>query len=86
MRIGIQILKSYKLHIGAEFQIIFSFDICLLREELATLFVTSFRRMFYAYHQAMKHNHTNIILSSFSIPFVLKGAARILKIGLQIEI
>ena len=49
---------------------------------LSIPFVTSFRRMFYVYHQAMKHHHTNIILSLFSIPFVLKCAAKILKLGL----
>ena len=34
----------------------------------------------------MKHHRANIILSVFSIPFVLKCAAKILKIGLQIKI
>ena len=34
----------------------------------------------------MKHPHTNIILSRFRIPLVLKCAANILKIGLQIKI
>ena len=33
-----------------------------------THFVTSFRRMFYAYHQAVKDHHTNVMLSLFSIP------------------
>ena len=35
---------------------------------------TSFRRMFFVYHHAMKHYHTNIIntVSLFSIPFDLK--------------
>ena len=43
----------------------------------------SFRRLFYVcmYHHAMKHHHTNIIVSLFSIPFVLKWAAKSLKIG-----
>ena len=31
-----------------------------------TLFARSFRRRFFAYHYAMNHPHTNIILSSFS--------------------
>ena len=51
-----------------------------------TLFVRSFRRRFFAYHYASNHPHTNIILSLFSIPLVLKYAAKILKIGLQIKI
>ena len=51
-----------------------------------TLYARSFRRRFFAYHHAVNHLHTNIILSSFSIPFVLKCAANILKIGLQIHI
>ena len=46
-----------------------------------TPFATSFRRKFYAYYHAMKHHHINVILSLFSIPFVLKCAANILKIG-----
>ena len=33
----------------------------------------------------MKHRHTNIILSLFSIPFVIKCAAKFLKIGLHIQ-
>ena len=38
------------------------------------------------YHHAMTRPHSNIILSLFSIPLVLKCAAKILKIGLQINI
>ena len=34
----------------------------------------------------MTHPHSNIILSLFSIPLVLKCAAKILKIGLQIKL
>ena len=37
------------------------------------------------YHHAIKHPHTNIILSLFSIPFVLKCATKFLKIGLQVK-
>ena len=37
------------------------------------------------YHHAMKLRNTNI-LSLFSTPFVLKCAAKILKIGTQIKI
>ena len=55
-------------------------------DNTTTAFVASFRRMFYAYHQAIKPHHTNIILSLFSIPFVLKCAAKSLKVGLHIEI
>ena len=51
-----------------------------------TLFARSFRRRFFAYHYAVNHPHTNIILSWFSILLVLKCAAKILKIGLQIKI
>ena len=52
----------------------------------STLFARSFRRRFFAYHYAVNHPHTNIILSLFSFPLVLKCAAKILKIGLQIKI
>ena len=51
-----------------------------------TLFARSFRRRFFAYYYAVNHPHTNIILSWFSIPLVLKCGAKILKIGLQIKI
>ena len=54
--------------------------------QLATLLARSFRRRFFAYYYAVKHPHTNVILSWFSIPLVLKCAAKILKIGLQIKI
>ena len=40
---------------------------------------------FFAYHHAMTHLHLIIILSLFSIPLVLKCAANILKICLQIK-
>ena len=33
----------------------------------------------------MTHPHSNIVLSLFSIPLVLKCAAKFLKIGLQIK-
>ena len=46
-----------------------------------TLYATSFRRVFFNYHHAMTHPHSNIMLSLFSIPLVLKCAAKILKIG-----
>ena len=51
-----------------------------------TPYATSFRRRFFACHKAMRHPHTNIILSLFSIPLVLKCAAKFLKIGSQIKI
>ena len=51
-----------------------------------TPYATSFRRRFFAYRKSMRHPHTNIILSLFSIPLVLKGAAKILKIDPQIKI
>ena len=41
---------------------------------------------FFAYHHAVNHPHTNIILSWFSIPLVLKCAVKNLKIVLQINI
>ena len=41
----------------------------------------SFRRRFFAFHYDVNHPHTNIILSWFGIPLVLKCAAKILKIG-----
>ena len=37
------------------------------------------------FHQAMKYPHINIILSLYSIPLVLKCAAKILIIGSQIK-
>ena len=37
------------------------------------------------YHHTLKHHNTNTVLSLFSIPFVLKCAAKILKVGLQIK-
>ena len=39
---------------------------------LTTPLATSFRKMFYVYRHAVKHHHTNIIVSLLSIPFVLK--------------
>ena len=36
---------------------------------------------FFAYHLAVEHPHTNMILSWFSIPLVLKCASKILKIN-----
>ena len=48
----------------------------------ATPFATVFSSMFYVYY-ARRHHHTNIILSIFITYFVLKYAAKILKIGLQ---
>ena len=52
----------------------------------STLFARSFRRRFFVYHHAVKHLYTCTILSWLSIPLVLKCAAKILKIGLQIKI
>ena len=40
---------------------------------------------FFAYHYAVNHPHTNIILSRVSIPLVLKCASKRLKIVLQIK-
>ena len=54
--------------------------------KLPTLYARSFRRRFFAFHHAVNHPHTNIILSWLSIPLVLKCAAELLKIGLQIQI
>ena len=51
-----------------------------------TLFARSFRRRFFAYHYAVNHTHASITWSWFCIPLVLKCAAKILKIGLQIKI
>ena len=45
-----------------------------------TPYATSLRRRFFVYSEAMKHPHTNIILSLFNIPLVLKWAPKILKI------
>ena len=52
----------------------------------STPYARSFRRRFFAYPHAVNHSHTNIILPWFSIPLVLKCAAKILKIGSQIKI
>ena len=62
------------------------FSVHFWPQNLITLFARSFRRRFFAYHYAVNHPHTNIILSWFSIPLVLKCTAKILKIGLQIKI
>ena len=51
----------------------------------STPYTKPLRRRFFMYHHAMKYPHTNIILSSFRIPFVLKSATKNLKIGLQIK-
>ena len=59
---------------------------CTGTRSVTTLFARSFGRRVFAYHYAVNHPHTNIILSWFSIPLVLKCAAKILKIGLQINI
>ena len=56
------------------------------RTRETTPYPRSFRSRFFAYHYAANHPHTHIILSWFSIPLVLKCAANILKIGLQIKI
>ena len=48
-------------------------------------YARSFGKSFFAYHYALNHPHTNIILSWFSIPLVLKCAAKNLNIGLQIK-
>ena len=42
-------------------------------------YATSFRRRFFSYHSATRHPHTNIFLSLFIIPLVLKCATNILK-------
>ena len=57
-----------------------------LNIQTSSPYATSFRRRFFAYHHAMTHPHSNIILSLFSIPLVLKCAAKILKIGSQVKI
>ena len=41
-----------------------------------TPYARSFRSRFFAYHYAANHPHTHIILSWFSIPLVLKCAAK----------
>ena len=51
-----------------------------------TPYARSFRRRFFPFHYTVNHSHINVILSRFSIPLVLKCAAKILKIGLQIQI
>ena len=50
-------------------------------KDIISPLATSFRKMFYVLHHAMKHHYTNIIVSLFSILFVLKCAAKLLKIG-----
>ena len=47
--------------------------------------MTSFRSMFYTYFHAIQHRHTNIFSSVFSTDFVLKCAAKVLKICKQIK-
>ena len=51
-----------------------------------TPYARSFRRRFFMYNYTVNHPHTNIILSWFSIPLVLKCAAKILDNALQIKI
>ena len=48
-----------------------------------TPYATSFRRRFLGYYHAMAHPYSNIILSLFSIPLVLKCAAKILNIRIR---
>ena len=59
---------------------------CALSTGKLPPYARSFRRRFLAFYYAVDHAPTNIILSWFSIPLVLKCAAKILKIGLQINI
>ena len=46
-----------------------------------TLLTPSFGNHLFAYHLVLKHPHTNMILSSFCIPNVVKSATKILKMG-----
>ena len=63
-----------------------SYLVSVTQVDYPTLYARSFRRRFFAYHHAVKHPHTSIILSWLSTPLVLKCATKILKIGLQIKI
>ena len=58
---------------------------CLTPFGSPTPYATSFRRRVFAHHHGLNHPHKNIILSWLRIPLVLKCAAKILKIGLQIK-
>ena len=58
---------------------------CTLDTFLVTLYARSFRRRFFAFHHAVNHPQTHIILSWLSIPLVLKCAAKTLKIVLKIK-
>ena len=47
----------------------------------STLLTPSFGNHLFQYHLVLKHPHTNMILSSFCIPKVVKSATKKLKIG-----
>ena len=49
--------------------------------DMVTVLIPSFGNCLFEHHYVLKHLLTNIILSSFCIPKVLKSAAKILKIG-----
>ena len=75
-------IRHFECHIAKQFG-----NLAASRTRIkTTLFARSFRRRFFAYHYAVNQPHTIIIVSWFSIPLVLKCAAKILKIGLQIKI
>ena len=55
---------------------------CWFRSDTSFLtppYATPFMWRFFMYHHAIKHRHTNIIASLFSIPFVLKCVAKLSK-------
>ena len=51
-----------------------------------TLLTPSFGNLLFANYHVLKHPLTNLVLSSFYIPKVLKSAANIKKISSQIKI
>ena len=52
-----------------------------LFDNTATLLTPSFGNHRFEYNLVLKHPHTNMILSSFCIPKVVKSATKILKFG-----
>ena len=66
--------------------ILYTIEVFRLDCSVTTPYARSFRRRFFAFHYTVNHPHTNIILPSFSIPLVLKCAAKNLKICLQTKL
>ena len=62
-----------------------SFYLIIATNQKTTLFTPSFGNHLFANYHVLNHPLTNLILSSFYIPKVLKSAAKIMEIGSQIK-